>query len=233
VAYVALLINTLELGVHWYRAGHAPYITRVEVVASTVWIVAVTFLLALRRFPVILGTGAFIFSVITLAMGWVGTNATMTVTTPPLSFATTWLGVHVVFTQLFVVCALMAAGLGFGGVTGLAYKGGPVKMPTGPIADDFIYRLTATAFVFLTIMILAGSIWANHAWGRYWGWDNIEVWSLICWLIYAIELHLMRTFGWKGRKLHWLTLASLGLALFAMFGVVLVFPSIHGSYMVR
>lgn len=230
----ALLVNTAQLAVHWYRAGHAPYISRLEVVTSTMWLVVLCFLAARKRFPELAATGAFLVPLGTLAMGLVGTAATPNVTQPPLSFATVWLGVHVVFTQLFVACALLASGLAYLGLTGLDERPGAraLKVPRGRAADDLIYRLTAAGFFFLTIMILSGAIWANHAWGRYWGWDNIEVWSLICWVVYALKLHLIRTFGWRGRRLQWLSLAALAVALFTMFGVVLVFPSIHGSYMV-
>lgn len=233
--WAALVVNTVQLAVHWYRAGHAPYISRLEVVTSTVWLIVVLFLVVQRRTPELAAAGAFLLPVATLALGFVGTAATPAVGAPPLSFATVWLGIHVVFTQLFVGCALLASGLAFLGLTGLAARPGAVAMrvPQGRAADDLIYRFTAAGFFFLTIMILAGSIWANHAWGRYWGWDPIEVWSLICWLIYALKLHLIRTFGWKGGRLAWLSLAALGVALFSMFGVVLVYPSIHGSYMVK
>jgi ABC-type transport system involved in cytochrome c biogenesis permease subunit len=231
----ALIVNTAELLLHWYRAGHAPYISRVEVATSTVWLIVAAFLVTRRFRPELTGVGAFLFPLATLALGVTGTTATPNVYEPPLSFATVWLGIHVVFTQLFVACALFASALAFFELTGLGERAGAqaLKLPHGRAADDLIYRLTATGFFFLTIMIIAGSIWANHAWGRYWGWDNIEVWSLICWIIYALEFHLMRTFGWRGRRLYWLSLATLAVALFTMFGVVLVFPSIHGSYMVR
>lgn len=232
---VALLANTANLAVHWYRAGHAPYISRLEVVTSTMWLVVVAYLLARRWLPELAGTGAFLLPFGTLAMGVVGTNATSQVNNPPLSFATVWLGVHVVFTQLFVACALLASGVAFLNLAGLTGRPGAqaLRVPEGRGADDLIYRLSGAGFFFLTIMIISGAIWANHAWGRYWGWDNIEVWSLICWVIYALKLHLIRTFGWRGPRLHWLSLAALLVAIFTMFGVVLVFPSIHGSYMVR
>lgn len=231
----ALAINTLQLAVHWYRAGHAPYISRLEVVTSTVWLVVVLFLLVQRWTPELTAAGAFLLPVSTLALGFVGTAATPTVGAPPLSFATVWLGIHVVFTQLFVGCALIASGQAFLRLSGLAVSPGAqtMRVPQGRAADDLIYRFSTAGFFFLTIMILAGSIWANHAWGRYWGWDPIEVWSLICWLIYALELHLIRTLGWRGKRLAWLSLAALVVALFSMFGVVLVYPSIHGSYMVK
>lgn len=228
----ALAANTAGLLFHWYRAGHAPYISRLEVVSSTVWLAVVVFILARRWIPDLAATGGFLLSLATLALGFVGTASTTNVSEPPLSFATVWLGIHVVFTQLFVICALLASGIAYVELTGIT-PGGRLEVPRGRAADDLIYRLTAVGFIFLTVMIIAGAIWANHAWGRYWGWDSIEVWSLICWLIYALELHLIRTFGWHGRRLAWLSFGALVVALFSMFGVVLVFPSIHGSYMVR
>jgi ABC-type transport system involved in cytochrome c biogenesis permease subunit len=86
-------------------------------------------------------------------------------------------------------------------------------LPPAEDADLYIYRFTLLGFIFLTIMIISGSIWANSAWGSYWSWDPIEVWSLIAWLISATELHLIRTYNWHGRQLAWVSVLALAVVV--------------------
>ena len=66
--------------------------------------------------------------------------------------------------------------------------------------DNISYRLIGIGFLFLTIGILSGSVWANEAWGSYWSWDPKETWALITWIIFAIYLHIRLVKGWKGLK---------------------------------
>lgn len=68
-------------------------------------------------------------------------------------------------------------------------------------------------------MIVSGAIWANQAWGRYWGWDPVETWSLIAWAIYAIYLHLTLTLGWRGKRAAWIAVIALPVILFSLLGV--------------
>jgi cytochrome c-type biogenesis protein CcsB len=74
------------------------------------------------------------------------------------------------------------------------------KLPDAATLDRFTYRLIAFAFPIWTFAIIAGAIWAESAWGRYWGWDPKETWSFITWVVYACYLHARATAGWKGRR---------------------------------
>ena len=80
-------------------------------------------------------------------------------------------------------------------------------------------------------MIVAGAIWANEAWGRYWAWDPIETWSLISWIVYAAYLHTRLTLGWKGSKSAWFAVVALPVMAFTLIGVPLAYSSIHGAYL--
>jgi ABC-type transport system involved in cytochrome c biogenesis permease subunit len=68
-------------------------------------------------------------------------------------------------------------------------------------------------------MIATGSIWAHGLWGRYWGWDPIETWSLISWLIYGAALHLRITMGWKARRMAWLAVGAMATVIISFFGI--------------
>jgi len=83
-----------------------------------------------------------------------------------------------------------------------------VRLPKLETLDQLSYRLVAFVFPLWTFAIIAGAIWAEAAWGRYWGWDPKETWSFITWILYAAYLHARVTAGWKGRKAAWLSLIA-------------------------
>ena len=82
------------------------------------------------------------------------------------------------------------------------------RFPALDVLDQLSYRLVAFVFPLWTFAIIAGAIWAEAAWGRYWGWDPKETWSFITWILYAAYLHARVTAGWKGRKAAWLSLIA-------------------------
>ena len=82
------------------------------------------------------------------------------------------------------------------------------RLPTLETLDQLSYRVVAFVFPLWTFAIIAGAIWAEAAWGRYWGWDPKETWAFITWILYAAYLHARVTAGWKGRKAAWLCLLA-------------------------
>lgn len=80
------------------------------------------------------------------------------------------------------------------------------RLPSLEVLDQLSYRLVAFVFPLWTFAVVAGAIWAEHAWGRYWGWDPKETWAFITWVAYAAYLHARVTVGWRGRKAAWLCL---------------------------
>ena len=81
-----------------------------------------------------------------------------------------------------------------------------LKLPTLEALDNLSYRLVALVFPLWSFSVIAGAIWAEAAWGRYWGWDPKETWAFITWVAYAAYLHARVTVGWRGRKAAWLCL---------------------------
>ena len=80
------------------------------------------------------------------------------------------------------------------------------RLPSLEVLDQLSYRLVAFVFPLWTFSVIAGAIWAESAWGRYWGWDPKETWAFITWVAYAAYLHARVTVGWRGRKAAWLCL---------------------------
>ena len=101
------------------------------------------------------------------------------------------------------------------------------RLPPAASLDAMAYRIHAFMFPLWTFAIVAGAIWAESAWGRYWGWDPKETWAFITWVAYAAYLHARATAGWKGRKASVIALIAFGCFLFNYFGVNLVITGLH------
>lgn len=100
------------------------------------------------------------------------------------------------------------------------------RFPDADTMDELTHQMIAFGFLFLSVGIITGAIWADQAWGRYWGWDPKETWSLITWLIYATLLHARFMRGWEGRRIAYLSCIGFVAVLFTYFGVNLL-PGLH------
>jgi len=100
-------------------------------------------------------------------------------------------------------------------------------LPSTRELEALSFRITAVGFVLWTFTVMAGAIWAEHAWGRFWGWDPKETWSLVVWLVYAAYLHARTTVGWSGRRAAWFVLVGYATVLFNFTGVNLLFQGLH------
>ncbi|WP_298228873.1 c-type cytochrome biogenesis protein CcsB [Gryllotalpicola sp.] len=100
-------------------------------------------------------------------------------------------------------------------------------LPKSESLEALSYRINIIGFIFWTFTLIAGAIWAEKAWGRYWGWDTKEVWTFIIWVIYAGYIHARATRGWRGSRASWLSVVGF-IAVMFNFGVVNVF--FHGLH---
>lgn len=101
------------------------------------------------------------------------------------------------------------------------------RLPSANTLDRMAFRTVAFTFPLWTFAVVAGAIWAENAWGRYWGWDPKETWAFITWVIFAGYLHARSTTGWKGRRAAWIALVGFLAFLFNYFGVNLFLPGLH------
>ncbi|MFF5264170.1 c-type cytochrome biogenesis protein CcsB [Actinomadura viridis] len=109
----------------------------------------------------------------------------------------------------------------------VAGSGPLAHLPGADVLDRLALRVTMFAFPIWTAAIVMGAIWADEAWGRYWGWDPKEIWSFITWIVYAAYLHARATAGWKGRKAAILSLVAFAALMFNFFGVNYMFSGLH------
>jgi len=100
-------------------------------------------------------------------------------------------------------------------------------LPAPAVLDRLSYRSILFAFPVWTFGVMAGAIWADHAWGRYWGWDPKETWSFITWVVYAMFLHARATAGWRGRRAAAIQLIGFGCLLFNVIGVNIWISGLH------
>lgn len=100
-------------------------------------------------------------------------------------------------------------------------------LPSTQRLQTLTYRLLAFAFPLWTFAVISGAIWAENAWGRYWGWDPKETWAFITWVIYAAYLHARSTAGWRGTRASWIAIIGWVTFLINYFGVNLFVSSLH------
>jgi len=109
----------------------------------------------------------------------------------------------------------------------VGYDGIVKILPDARKLDDLTYKSIVVAFPIMTLVIVTGAIWANRAWGRYWGWDPKETASLVTWLIYLLYLHARMTAGWQGRRTALISIIGFISVIFTYLGVNLLIPGLH------
>ncbi|MFT3797216.1 c-type cytochrome biogenesis protein CcsB [Microbacterium sp.] len=100
-------------------------------------------------------------------------------------------------------------------------------LPSAEVLESLAYRFTIIGFIFWTFTLIAGSIWANDAWGRYWGFDTKEVWTFVIWVLYAGYIHARATRGWRGTRSAWLAIVGFSAVMFNFTIVNLFFKGLH------
>jgi cytochrome c-type biogenesis protein CcsB len=135
-----------------------------------------------------------------------------------------WIAIH-------VTAAIISSGLltlaGVSGVLYLVRGEGMSRLPSREDLERVAHRAIVFAFPLWTFAVIAGALWADRAWGRYWGWDPKEVWAFITWVAYAAYLHARATAGWRGRSATIVQLVAFGCLLFNLIGVNIFIPGLH------
>jgi len=234
VAATGLVVHAVGIGYRWNRVGHAPFLGFYEVVSSYAFVGVAAFLALVSRKRSLAPLAAAVMPIAFLVLGgaMLAPKSDLAITG---TLASWWLAIHVAFAKLSYGSFITAFCLGVLLIVRERRRseGDALLGKLSPEAlDDLVYKFVAAGFLFLGVMIAAGAIWANEAWGRYWGWDPIETWSLISWIAYALVLHARLTLGWRGTRFAWAAMAALPIVLFALVGVAIVYKSIHGAYLI-
>ncbi len=232
-----LVLGTAILGagvlLRGLAAGRVPWGNMYEFAITGSFLVAVAFLLFMRRYD-LRAFAVWVTGVLLLTVGLAVT--VLYIPAAPLvpALRSPWLVIHVAAATLaaaFFTLSMVATALYL--VRDVAEKRGRTsgrmvsRLPDAATLDRIAYRVTAFGFPIWTFAVVAGAIWAEYAWGRYWGWDPKETWSLITWILYAAYLHARTTAGWRGRRAAVISLVAYSTLLFNFFGVNIVFVGLH------
>ena len=225
---VGWLLHTAALLMRWERLGQGPFLTMFEILSSNIWSLVLVFAITYWRIPAIRPTAAVVMPILFVMMGW------LMLSSPgeahfPRSFLTPWLYIHVGLGKVFLGATLVAVGLA--GViqmrrtaVGLSWF---QRLPADQRLDDLAYRFMALALIFDALMLVAGAIWAQDAWGRYWAWDPLETWAFITWLLLVVALHMRATFKPAPRLSSAMAFAVFVIAFLTFFGVPFISTRPH------
>jgi cytochrome c-type biogenesis protein CcsB len=236
VLAAGFLANTVGIGLRWVESyqmgiGRAPFSNMYESLVFFSWTMAVLYLYVEVKYKE-QGFGVFVAPLIFLSIAYASFDPSISAKINPLipALKSNWLIAHV------VTCFLGYAGFALAFGLSLTYFVKPKqpglnpifsRLPDEEIIDELTYQMVVFGFLFLTIGIITGAVWANSAWGKYWSWDPKETWSLITWFVYAIFLHLRMMRGWYGRNLALVSITGFLAVLFTYFGVNFLLSGLH------
>ena len=225
-----LLVHSLAILYRWQASGHGPYMSRYEVMSADAWIIMATYLFCARIYARVRPVSLLVFPAVFLMIA-LGLFFNPEIAKLPPTFRSIWLVLHVTFYKISLATVLIALAFSMFYIlktrTRLEWLG---RLPTLEVIDAYAYRFSGFSFIIWAIGMLAGSIWAYQSWGRFWGWDPIETWSLITWIAFGVHLHLRRFFRWQGERAAWFFIFCFLLSITALFLVSLVQTSVHSEY---
>ena len=206
LGFLLLLTGVIARGL---SAGRAPWGNMYEFSITGALAFTAAYLGALRKYD-LRWLGLFVSISVLLALGTAVT--VLYVPSAPLvpALKSAWLVIHVstaiISGGIFLLSNIIAGAFLF--LDSMEKKGERApwakRLPSLDVLDQLSYRLVAFVFPLWTFSVIAGAIWAESAWGRYWGWDPKETWAFITWVAYAAYLHARVTIGWRGRRAAWL-----------------------------
>ena len=241
VAVLGLAGNTAGIALRWVESyqlgfGHAPLSNLYESLVFFAGTIILIYLFIERKYQnrVI---GAFTTPLAFLALAYASLSPNISDRIQPLipALKSNWLIAHVI--ACFIGYGAFAVACGVSFMYLVKQKSSDNKssmlnlLPDVDMLDDLNHRLVMFGFLFLSVGIITGAVWAYSAWGRYWGWDPKETWSLITWFVYATLLHARMMRGWRGKRTAILSIGGFAAVLFTYFGVNLL-PGLHsyGSF---
>jgi cytochrome c-type biogenesis protein CcsB len=241
VTLVGLAFHAASITVRAVAVDAVPWSNMYEFASVAGLVGVLAFVALLWKVPQIRHLGGFILLPVILVMFLAGTVLYSKAQPLVPALQSYWLGIHVtlvsiaegalmtsaVLTVLFLlrqrydrVSAVPGRRIG----TLTAFGG---RLPAAATLDKVAYRVVAFSFPLYTVAIICGAIWAEAAWGRYWGWDPKETWAFIVWVVYACYLHARATAGWKGRTAAWINLLGFGAITFNFLIVNIVISGLH------
>ncbi len=233
VAAHTTAVVTRGLAVH-----RAPWGNMYEFVTALTCVAAIFFLFAMIRYRA-WTLGVFVMGAVVVTLGLAETLIYTAAGELVPALQSYWLDIHVTAMTLATGIFFVAAVLGFVYLwvdrytrrvaAGRAAPGNGIvrRLPSIEQLDRLTYRTIVFGFPVWTFGVIAGAIWADQAWGRYWGWDPVETWAFITWVLYAAFLHARATAGWRGRRAHYVQLLGFTSLIFNILVVQVFIAGLH------
>lgn len=235
-ALIGVVGNITGIIMRWvesYRMGigHAPLSNMYESLVFFSATIIIIYLFIERKYKHAI-IGAFATPIAFLAMAYASMSPNISDRIQPLvpALKSNWLIAHVIACFLGYAAFAIAFGISLMYLFKLRDVEGRssllARFPKSQVLDALNHQMIMFGFLFLSVGIITGAVWANSAWGSYWSWDPKETWSLITWFIYATLLHARMVRGWYGKRIAYLSVIGFIAVLFTYFGVNLL-PGLH------
>ena len=238
LAAVGVAAHTVAVVTRGLAVHRAPWGNMYEFVTALTCVAAIFFLFVMIRYRA-WTLGVFVMGAVVVALGLAETLIYTAAGQLVPALQSYWLDIHVTAMTLATGIFFVAAVLGVVYLAadrynrrvaaGRAAPGHGVvrRLPGIEQIDRLAYRTVVFGFPVWTFGVIAGAIWADQAWGRYWGWDPVETWAFVTWVLYAAFLHARATAGWRGRRAHYIQLLGFTSLIFNIMVVQVFVAGLH------
>jgi cytochrome c-type biogenesis protein CcsB len=240
---VGVLTHIAVLVTRGLAADRLPWGNMYEFATAMVLVATASFTVLAARTPALRHIGVFVLGPVVLAMVAIGLFLYTDDGPLVAALRSYWLAIH-------VTTAILGFGIFFvSGIASVLYLvrtrhearvlagtapapdapglGIAERLPSAQALDRVAHRTAIFGFPIWTFAVIAGAIWAESAWGRFWGWDPKETWAFIAWVVYAAYLHARTTVGWRGRPAAWVNITGLAVMVFNLLYVNMVSTGLH------
>lgn len=234
LAFAFHLVATVLRGV---AASRVPWANMYEFGMMGTLVITLVFLIVNLKWDLKF-VGAFSTGLVLLLLGLVSTGFYVEVVPLPPALQSYWLVIHVFVATLATGFFSVGFALSLTQILQARRENRTVdakptrlswmsRLPDSAQLENYAYRLIIIGFIFWTFTLIAGAVWADKAWGRYWGWDTKEVWTFIIWTIYAGYIHARSTRGWRGTRSAVLAMVGFASVIFNYTVVNIFFKGLH------
>jgi len=235
---IGMLAHLVAVVTRGFAVHRAPWGNMYEFVTALTCVAAIFFGYVVVRYRA-WALGVFVMGAVVVALGLAETVIYTAAGPLVPALQSYWLSIHVTAMTLATGIFFVAAVLGIMYLVAERYRarvaagkapdgnGLLARIPSSAQLDKLTYRTVVFGFPIWTFGVIAGAIWADQAWGRYWGWDPVETWAFITWVLYASYLHARATAGWRGRRAHYIQLLGFVSLTFNMLVVQIFITGMH------
>jgi cytochrome c-type biogenesis protein CcsB len=234
---VGILAHVIAVVTRGFAVHRAPWGNMYEFVTALTCVAALFFVYVMIRYRA-WALGVFVMGSVVVALGLAETVVYTAAGPLVPALQSYWLSIHVTAMTLATGIFFVAAVLGVMYLVAERYRARVAagkaepnglldRIPASAQLDKLTYRTVIFGFPIWTFGVIAGAIWADQAWGRYWGWDPVETWAFITWVLYAAYLHARATAGWRGRAAHYIQLLGFVSLTFNILVVQVFITGMH------